>query len=486
LLRDITRAATTLTESYLREIATKCIAPKLATLLDESLAALKTKLREEIQALPNLVPAAKEAYLNVVESLVVSRDQLLNIVTAVTTQAVDLRQKAVSTWKFVENIEKAWSDRLRTQRALLVDLTTEFQQTKASVDRSLSAIANALKAETTKEISISRTMSAPLSSHLIFKAERRGTPAHLTMDALVTTTVSLDGVSAPQAHLSAVLKDFTLCFPSINTPMLEIGFKQLAITSHNGAISAVPSIGGVRFGGPLDFIATLASALSPSSGPYVNLGYDCSLEAGYRQAIPSLSFGAFTLSGLAISGSATVFLTKPQAAQATLRVSSAASPFIAAVGIWGGGGYFEATFDAKDGITDFRFQVEYGASTAISLAGAEGHACIRGGFYYGKSVSAGRSVAEFRAFVRAEASVRVFSFIDIYCGFYLGISLITSQGQTCAYGVAVVQVRVRIGFFRASATLRYEKIFSGSPSSDPDDKSGITDQHALFHLLSQN
>ena len=259
--------------------------------------------------------------------------------------------------------------------------------------------------------------------------------------------------------------------------LLRINFRSLSFTSENGRFKCTPKLGlpadsaggdkddgVVKFLGPLEFVDNLrksiGSMISGQNGFKLSFRDD-SIYAGLRIALPTLTLGAVTVSNLSLSFELGLPLDRGPL-RFRFALADQEDTFRVAVSIFTGGGFFALTLASRPELCSIEAAIEAGASIQFNAGVAAGGLSAMFGLYF----RWGGSVTIFEGYFRACGNVTVLGFIDISIVIYLAFRYLKENAQSYFVGEASIRIRVKIGFFSKSFTLRYEKRIAGSKSED--------------------
>lgn len=311
--------------------------------------------------------------------------------------------------------------------------------------------------------------SAPQDSP-IFVNEYDGESAtcdfHVTITKKVLTPDGGVDNSPPEADASCVLRNFSIVLiPSL--PMMTVGFEEISFTSHNGGSPVVNvKFGGVELSSDLSFVSALEAYFDPDSGFYID-PQPSRLTVGYGLPIPDLTVGAMSIVQLSFN-TAVVLPFEGGETRARFAVSERNHPFLIAVTIYGGGGFF-AIEASPSGIKAIEASFEFGGIAALSVAGlASGIAYVMAGIYFRDD----NGDVTLTGFFDAGGNFDVIGMIQINIDFYLGLTYHNGN----AYGEVIVTVEIGFTFFSITVQLRQTKTIAGSGRSGGS-------HHDEFHLL---
>ena len=184
------------------------------------------------------------------------------------------------------------------------------------------------------------------------------------------------------------------------------------------------------------------------------------IRAGFAFALPPLTVGVFTLKDVKLGAALTLpFLEgKPTF---DFNISERAHPFLLAVAIFGGGGFFHLQLDTA-GMKALEVSLEFGATAALDIGVASGEVHIMAGIYFSLQRKEGTTelAAILSGYLRMGGSLNVLGLIKISVEFNLSFTYDSARDK--AYGRATLTVSVEVLFFSASVELTVERAFGGS------------------------
>jgi hypothetical protein len=222
----------------------------------------------------------------------------------------------------------------------------------------------------------------------------------------------------------------------------------------------------VEFAGDLKFIEELRKAIPPDlfgDGPSLDLS-PTGIRAGFSIGLPPIAVGVFALKDVTLGAALTLpFLDgKPVF---DFNVSERSRPFLLAVGIFGGGGFFRLQLDTA-GMKLLEVALEFGATAAIDIGVASGEVHMMAGIYFAlqRTETSNDLTARLTGFLRLGGSLSVLGVIRISVEFNLSFTY--DSGTEKAYGRATLTVYVEVLLFSKSVELVVERAFGGQ-SGDP-------------------
>jgi hypothetical protein len=270
--------------------------------------------------------------------------------------------------------------------------------------------------------------------------------------------VSLPGGPPPSVDIEASLTNFSINL--IGSPsFIIVVFNSLNFTSHNGSSpDCRAAINRVEFGEDMSFVKSLAEALNPSEGPFIELS-DGAIKAGYRFSLDKLLSssdpGGMTVMGLAIEVAVALpFNGDP--VRAEFGIADQQHPFLLAFGIYGGGGFLQLQL-GLDGVQLLQGALEFGLVSSITIGPLKGEGFIVAGIYF-RIAGSKSSVC---GFVHAHGHMDIFGLITLDVDLYVCIC----YDNGVVRGTAQFSVHVSILFFSESFSLQAAYSFGGSGSS---------------------
>jgi hypothetical protein len=282
-----------------------------------------------------------------------------------------------------------------------------------------------------------------------------GPKVDFTVTARANVNVLLDPSKA-SFDVIGKLSDFSINL--IGSPsFIIVTIDSLTFTSHNGSKpDCHVAIRSVTFGGDMGFVKSLADALDPATGPFIELA-DGGITAGYRFTIDALpSSPGMTVMGLAIE----VAINLPfdgSPARLIFGLADQQHPFLIAFGIYGGGGFLQLQI-GLDGVKLLQGAFEFGLVSSISIGPLVGYGFIVAGIYF--RIGGDKSIV--CGFVHAHGHMDIFGIISLDVDLYVDICYEGGKVQ----GHAEFSVHVSILFFSATYHMTAQYSFGGSSSSN--------------------
>jgi hypothetical protein len=185
--------------------------------------------------------------------------------------------------------------------------------------------------------------------------------------------------------------------------------------------------------------------------------------------LPPITLGAFNLDNVRIvSGAFLPFDGSPL--EVWFALSTAQDPFMVTVGLFGGGGHIRLAIDTR-GVKAIEASLRFGAYKEIRVGPVNGRGFILGGLSYSSKRVAnpggGGTITkiDYAAFVHAGGSGTVLGFLSISIDYHVGLFIEQQGSSSRMYGAVVVTYSFKIGFFKRSVSVRFQKNFKGSDSS---------------------
>ncbi|MSR56220.1 MAG: hypothetical protein EXS05_00915 [Planctomycetaceae bacterium] len=222
----------------------------------------------------------------------------------------------------------------------------------------------------------------------------------------------------------------------------------------------------VEFRGDLAFIEELRKAIPPGlfgDGPSLDITPQ-GIRAGFSFALPPVSVGVFALKDVSLGAALTLpFISgKPVF---DFNVSERQHPFLLAVSLFGGGGFFHLQLDTA-GIKLLEAAFEFGAAAAIDIGVASGEVHIMAGIYFAmqRKENSTDLACILSGYLRLGGSLSVLGLIKVSVEFNLSFTYDSVKDK--AYGRATLTVQVEVLLFSTSVELTVERAFGGT-SGDP-------------------
>jgi hypothetical protein len=266
--------------------------------------------------------------------------------------------------------------------------------------------------------------------------------------------------------------DFTVSLvPTQGLQFVAVDVARLSFSAGSSSSSDIDvDISAVRFGGALAFVAELAEYLPFGDGLSVDVGAD-GIRAGLSVGVPSISLGAFTLSGIAVNTGLTLpFGSDP--VRFRFGMSSTEDPFGVTVMGLGGGGWMTQDL-GLDGIEYFDVAAFLQAKVALDLGVASGSVSVQIGmqFALGRAEPGEPEQCTLAAFVRIQGRVDVLGIVTVGIEVYLalGINLPLPLPadpddlfEITMFGEATCSVRIKLAFWSKRVRFTVKRSFKGS------------------------
>jgi hypothetical protein len=274
--------------------------------------------------------------------------------------------------------------------------------------------------------------------------------ADFVVSARAEISLPLPGANPPSFDISATLTNFSINLIG-NPSFVIVTINSLKFTSHNGSSPDCRiDIDAVTFGQDMSFVKSLAEALNPSTGPFIELA-DGAIKAGYRFAVDSLPTAGMTVMGLAIEVAVALpFNGDP--VRCEFGISDQQHPFLLSFGIYGGGGFLQLQL-GLDGVQLLQGALEFGLVSSITIGPLKGSGFIVGGIYF----RIGGSSAKVCGFVHAHGHMDIFGIISLDVDLYVGVCYLDGV----VTGTATFSVHVSILFFSEDFSLQASYTFGG-------------------------
>lgn len=265
--------------------------------------------------------------------------------------------------------------------------------------------------------------------------------------------------------------DFTGTLNDFRVSVLKqvfINFESFSFRSRSGAKPdvkvALDPGKPIEFAGDLKFVEELRKAIPPGlfgDGPSLDISPE-GIRAGFAFALPPIAVGVFALKDVSLGAALTLpFLDgKPVF---DFNVSERAHPFLLAVSLFGGGGFFHLQLDTA-GIKQLEASFEFGATAAIDIGVASGEVHIFAGIYFSLQRKEPDNGLEctLSGYLRLGGSLSVLGLVHVSVEFNLSFTYVNEK----AYGRATLTVQVSVLGLSKSVELTVERGFGGS-SGDP-------------------
>jgi hypothetical protein len=266
----------------------------------------------------------------------------------------------------------------------------------------------------------------------------------------------------PTVDFHGALTDFTVTI----LDSLTVNFTAFSFSAASGQKPSVDVQLGAEplsFSGDLNFVNDLRNAIPPGvfgDGPSLDLvANPAGIRAGFAIALPPLAVGVFALKDIALGAALTLPFTdgKPVV---DFNVSRRDHPFLVAVAIFGGGGFFHLQVDTA-GMKELEAAIEFGATASIDIGVASGGVHVMAGIYFSlqRRDPGGDMEATLTGYLRMGGSLSVLGLVTISVEFNLSFTYQSATNK--AYGRATLTVEVEVVCFSKSVELTVERAFGG-------------------------
>ena len=295
--------------------------------------------------------------------------------------------------------------------------------------------------------------------------KNQGGTSVLDISGTITKPLNPGNLGAPPtSDFSGSLNNFQVSvLASVFINFSSFRFRKKTNEKVDVKVSLDPAM-PLKFGGDLTFIEEIRNAIPPGlfgDGPSLDLiDNPLGIRAGFAFALPPLTVGVFTLKDVKLGAALTLpFLDgKPVF---DFNISERAHPFLLAVSIFGGGGFFHLQLDTA-GMKALEVALEFGATAALDIGVASGEVHIMAGIYFSLQRKEGGTdlAAILTGYLRLGGSLNVLGLISISVEFNLSFTY--DSGRDKAYGRATLTVSVHVLMFSTSVELTVERAFGGS------------------------
>ncbi len=291
-----------------------------------------------------------------------------------------------------------------------------------------------------------------LKSNGVFKADEA------TMEITAELRKNLSKAES-SLEVKTKLQNFRLDFENL----LFVDFTGLTHHAKSGRKDDIDvKINEVGFAGDLAFLNDLSRFLNKSSdnGPYLDI-QPGGIQVGYTLPIPPLTLGMFSLQNIALGVRLAVPFTD-KAMSLQFSFCSPENPFLLTVGAFGGGGYFQITFNPS-GVEKLAVALEFGACLSLNIGGlASGSIYAMGGISY--SFDQTTQQAKIAAYLRMGGSLNVLGLITVSVEFFLQLQYESKSALSPVAklrGIATLTVKIDIFLFEKTVRLTVEREFIG-------------------------
>lgn len=297
----------------------------------------------------------------------------------------------------------------------------------------------------------------------------RGGPTMLKVHAVITKDLAGD---AGTFALDGALNDFSIVF----LDSLEIKFTAFTFGLRTGRKPDVnvqlDNESPIVFEGDLSFVEGLRKIIPPGvfgDGVSIDLIQNpLGVQAGLSIGLPPATVGVFALKNIAFSAGLTIPFSdgKPVA---EFGFASRDKPFLLAVMIFGGSGFFHLEVDT-DGMRLLEAAFEFGATAALDIGVASGEVHVMAGIYFKMEKkqlgppNGEQMVSSLSGYLRCGGSLCVLGIVRVSVEFYLCFTYFIDLHK--AKGSATLTVEISIACFSKSIDLTVERSFGGQ-GGDP-------------------
>jgi hypothetical protein len=277
----------------------------------------------------------------------------------------------------------------------------------------------------------------------------------ITVDSTGNATYETSGAMTPfEVYLLG--KDNALYF-------IKIPIKGITFSASGGNKPDVNvKVGSVEFEGVLEFINALQKFLKDIGGSGLSIDVKpTQIQASLAIALPSLSFGVFSLENMSLSAAVTIpFLGAPTIA--TFGFCSQEKPFSLTVCMFGGGGYVLLGL-GMNSVQSVTASIDFEGQLGLDLVVASGSVSVRAGITYSYVNGTGTTLT---AFIDIKGEVEVLGIISITLELDLSLSYVAPvNGSSYLEGTATMKASISICFFSASVSITVTKKFGNNDSS---------------------
>lgn len=300
------------------------------------------------------------------------------------------------------------------------------------------------------------------SPPLFSPADKQGNATDDDGALALDTTVVIDPKGTSSYTSKGQVTPFVITlipqFPCIEIPFLGVTFS----SASGGKTSLNVQVGTVRFVGELDFINAIEAFLKNLGGSGLSIDVEPSqVAASLSLAVPALSFGCFSLTGLSFAADLTIpFLGAPTVSHFAL--ASHDHPFSLTVCMFGGGGYVTLGLQmitVESMAISFDFQGQF----ALDLVVASGSVSIMGGVTYTFTQAAGTNLT---AFVNISGEVEALGIVTLSLELDFGLTYSNpGNGQSVLQGTGELEATIAISFFHKSLDIQVTKVFGNGGGS---------------------
>ena len=268
------------------------------------------------------------------------------------------------------------------------------------------------------------------------------------------------------------LFEFTGTITSFRVDILDsvfVNFRKfgvVAVSKHKPDVTVELNLSDpITFHGDLQFVEELRSVIPPDlfgDGPSLDIS-PSGIHAGFAIGLPPLAVGVFALKDVQLGAGLTLPFVDGKPVL-DFNISSREHPFLLAVAIFGGGGFFHLQVDTA-GLKELEAALEFGATASLDIGVASGSVHMMAGIYFSlQRKDPGNELrATLTGYLRVGGSLTVLALVTVSVEFNLSFTY-AEVGK--AYGRATLTVQIEIAFFSKSVELTVERTFAGQ-SGDP-------------------
>ena len=225
---------------------------------------------------------------------------------------------------------------------------------------------------------------------------------------------------------------------------------------------------GIKFIGVLHFIERLRHLipLNGLSDPPALDVTDDGIDASYSIGLPNIALGMLSIQNLSLEAGVTLpFVRQPLSIR--FNFCERQQPFLITVSLFGGGGYFSLTADAK-AVQTLEAAFEFGGCVSVDFGVASGGCHIMAGIYYSykHKPTPGKQGGEaaLDGYFRVGGHVEVLGIVSVSIELCMDLHYEFSTGK--CVGRATINVEIDLFFFSMTVEISCERKFAGS-DSDP-------------------
>jgi hypothetical protein len=242
---------------------------------------------------------------------------------------------------------------------------------------------------------------------------------------------------------------------------IELNFEKIEFSVDSAAKMNVDVLlSDIKFVGPLSFVEVLRDFI-PLDGfsdpPYFEISPK-GIDAGFNQALPTITCGMMQLSNISLGAGFTVpFIGQPLSVR--FNFCTRENPFSLTVYAIGGGGFMGITIDPH-GVQILEASFEFGAKIELDFGVASGSIEIKAGLYFRME----QDKASLTGYIRMRGNASVMKIISVSIELYLSLEFHIDSGK--CIGKAELKIEVSVFLFSISVTVSVERKIAGS-NGDP-------------------